>query len=386
MATDNARTNLKEAVTGKPEEGGNPVAVFSRFLDKFKPQMSLALPKHLNADRMCRLALTSFSTNPKLQKCDPKSIAGAIMTASIMGLEIGVDGQGFLVPYKTTCTFIPGWKGMADLVNRSGRATVWTGAVFEGDFFEYELGANPRCVHRPGAEDNPNKLLYAYAIGRVNGAEIPVIEVWTKEKIIRHRNKYNKVGEAHYSFRDFEMYARKIPLLQVIKYMPKSIEVMNALTVAEASEQGKSATYDNDFMTVTIGDNGDTDVPEGGSEELPPGGSGAPADAGGGGAAAGGDKAGAAAGDKAGTKGAAADAGKSSGGTAATKARQAAMAEHVVSYQQVTNKLKAAKEAGDLDALQLATDLIKSVPDATVHAELYEMAEGFKTEIEGGAQ
>lgn len=230
-------------------EKSNPVAQFSRFMDTFKPQMALALPKHLTADRMARLALTAFSTTPKLQECEARTIAASIMTASTLGLEPGVNGQGFLIPYGTTCTFVPGWKGLVDIVNRSGRATVWTGAVFDGDHFEYALGDRPFVQHRPGDEDDPSKLTHVYAIGRVNGSDWPVIEVWTMRKIWRHRDQYNKVGKKHYSFRDPEMYARKVPLLQVLKYMPSSIELSNALAASNAAENGRNATIDGNFVS-----------------------------------------------------------------------------------------------------------------------------------------
>ena len=245
--------SLKSVATGKKE---NPVASFSNFLEKFKPQMALALPKHLTADRMARLAVTAFSTTPKLQECEPKSILGAIMTASTLGLEINVDGQGFLVPYGRTCTFVPGWKGLVDLVSRSGRATVWTGAVFQGDDFDYALGDSPFIRHKPGEENDPDKLTHVYAVGRVNGSQLPVIEVWTIKKIWKHRDKYNKQGGKHYSFRDPEMYARKIPLLQVIKYMPKSIELSNAVALSNAVDEGKHAVIEGDFVTITDPDTG----------------------------------------------------------------------------------------------------------------------------------
>ena len=202
-------------------------------MEKFKPQMALALPKHLTADRMTRLALTQFSSTPKLQECEPMSIAASIMTASTLGLEPGVNGQGYLVPYYNTkkrvmqCQFIPGWKGLVDIANRSGRSTVWTGAVFQGDHFEYSLGDKPFIQHRPGDEDRPQFLTHVYAVGRVNGSDWPVIEVWTMKKIWRHRDEFNKVGNSHYSFRDQEMYARKVPLLQVLKYMPSSLSLIH---------------------------------------------------------------------------------------------------------------------------------------------------------------
>ena len=113
--------SLKAVATGTKEL--SPVAKFSNFIDKLKPQLTMALPKHMNADRMARLALTAFSTNAALQRCSPQSIAASIMTAAQLGLEPGVNGAGFLIPYKETCTFVPGWKGLIDLVSRSGRAS-----------------------------------------------------------------------------------------------------------------------------------------------------------------------------------------------------------------------------------------------------------------------
>jgi len=239
---------LKTAATGKAE---NPIATFSHFLDRLKPQMELALPKHLNGDRMARLALTAFSTSPKLQQCTQQSIAASIMTAAQLGLEPGVMGQGYLIPYKQTCTFVPGWKGLCDLVNRAGRATVWTGAVFEGDpVFDYAQGDQPFIKHKQGDEDDPAKLTHVYAVGRVKGSEWPVIEVWTAAKVRKHRDKYNRVGTDHYSFRDWEMYARKVPLLQVLKYMPSSVELSAALQVSATSDTGAAGSLGKDFVFI----------------------------------------------------------------------------------------------------------------------------------------
>lgn len=243
---------LKSAVTGKPADKSNPVASFSGFLEKFKPQMALALPKHLTPDRMARLAVTAFSTSDKLQLCDPKSIVGSIMTAATLGLEIGVDGQGFLVPYGKTCQFVPGWKGLVDLVNRSGNGTVYTGVIFADQEYTFTDGAKRDLViHNETDLEAAEDITHAYAVGWVKGATMPIIELWRVSKIKKHRDKYNKQGTKHYSFRDWEMYCRKIPLLQVLKYMPKSIELQNAIAINDAIDQGKHAAIDGDFVTVT---------------------------------------------------------------------------------------------------------------------------------------
>lgn len=242
---------LRAIATGKTAE--TPIAKFSAFMEKLKPQMALALPRHMNADRMTRLALTAFSTNADLQQCTPNSIAASIMTAAQLGLEPGVNGQGYLIPYKRACTFVPGWKGLVDLVARSGRATVWTGAVRAGDAFEYQLGDAPFCRHKPGDADDDNEFSHVYAIGRVRDASMAVIEVWTRAKVAKHLQRYNKVGDRHYAKaneNNFEMYARKVALLQVLKYMPASIELANAIDLSNAAEDGKGAVLEGDFVHV----------------------------------------------------------------------------------------------------------------------------------------
>lgn len=223
---------------------------FQGFLERMKPNLALALPKHLNSDRFARLVMTQFNSTPALRECDSTSIAASVMTAAQLGLEIGINGQGYLIPYRTKgamrCQFVPGWKGLVDLVARSGRGTVWTGAVFAGDSFDYQLGDSPYCRHKPGDEAD-GEFTHVYAIGRVRDADLPVIEVWSRKKVANHLAKYNKVGEKHYATTDetnFEMYARKAALLQVLKYMPMSIEVANAIEVTQAADAGRNVIID----------------------------------------------------------------------------------------------------------------------------------------------
>lgn len=221
---------------------------FPAMLTAWLPEIQRALPKHLSAERIARIALTAFRRNPMLGQCEPKSVFAAVIQSSQLGLEVDMLGRAYLVPYKKStktaegwkktveCQFIPGWKGLVDLMNRSGQGTVWTGAVYEGDEFDWQLGDNPFVHHKPMGEDDPSKLTHVYAIGRVKGADYPVIEVWPIAKIWRHRDRYNKVGESHYSFENQEMYARKVPLLQVLKYMPCSAELQTAMALNDAAE------------------------------------------------------------------------------------------------------------------------------------------------------
>lgn len=217
---------------------------FPGMLKAFSGEIARALPKHLNADRMTRIALTCFRQTPLLAKCEPTSVFAAVIQASQLGLEPGLNGRAYLVPYKKKdgtyeCQFIPGWKGLVELANRTGRASCWTGSAFKGDEFEFALGDTPYVKHRPGGEYDPALLQHTYAIGRIKGNDWPVIEVWTNARIMKHRDRFNKVGTSHYSYANWEMYSRKVPLLQVLKYLPSSPELETAIALNDTFESGE---------------------------------------------------------------------------------------------------------------------------------------------------
>jgi recombination protein RecT len=238
---------LKAAVTGAVATK-KPETIFDMF-KVWQGEIARALPKHMTADRVVRIATTEIRKTPMLGECTPISLFGAVITSAQMGLEIGM-GRVFLVPYRNRkkniveCQLIPGWKGLVELANRSGRSSCWTGAVFQGDKFEYRLGDSPFVNHVPMGEDDPKRLTHVYAVGRVRGSEWPVIEVWPIQKVWKHRDRYNRQGTDHYSFREQEMYARKIPLLQVLKYLPASAELEAAMMLSNAENVGQGLTLE----------------------------------------------------------------------------------------------------------------------------------------------
>ena len=268
-------TALKNVVTSsaaaeKPKD-------FPAMLTAWLPEIRRALPKHLNADRMSRIALTAFRRTPKLGECDPRSVFAAVIQASQLGLEPDTLGRSYLIPYANRkkvggqwktfmeCQFVPGWKGLVDLMNRSGQGSAWTGAVFEGDEFDYQLGDSPYLRHRPGDEHDAGRITHVYAVGRAKGSEWPVIECWTVAKVTKHRDRYNKVGERHYSYENWEMYARKVVLLQVLKYMPCSPELATTMALNDAAEIGAQSIDIKDAIEGTF-----VAVDESGAEPEPP--------------------------------------------------------------------------------------------------------------------
>lgn len=112
----------------------------------------------------------------------------------------------------------PGWRELVALANRSGEVTVWDGAVYEGDDYHVRLGSEPVIRHNPGPNfGDEDRIIATYACALPNGGGVPIVEFCTVEQIKNHRDRYNELGEEHYSFTYFEAYARKMPLLRVLK-------------------------------------------------------------------------------------------------------------------------------------------------------------------------
>src|SRR5215471_11009246 len=140
-------------------------ATFPNMLEKFKGEITRALPRHLNPDRMCRITLTEFRKNPRLAECDSRSVFAAIIVASQLGLEPGVLGQAYLVPYKNECQLIPGYQGLIDLVRRSTLVQrIEAHVVRHGDKFTYKTGLKTTLEHEPLLEGTRGALRFAYAV------------------------------------------------------------------------------------------------------------------------------------------------------------------------------------------------------------------------------
>lgn len=201
-----------------------------------KEQMRAALPAHLSPDRMVRLALTAFRTNPALSKCSPPSVMGAIMTASQLGLEPHVLGSCYLVPHGNECTLIVGYQGLLQLIRRSGEiASISARVVYDSDLFEVALESTPPFRHHPNLRrktGDPIIGVYCHAV-LTSGEHL--FEWMAKEDVeaIRNRARASKGGPWA---TDWAEMARKTVLRRAAKYLPRSVSMADALELADRAE------------------------------------------------------------------------------------------------------------------------------------------------------
>jgi len=225
------------------------------LIEGLKPQIARALPKHMEPDRLARIALTVVRQNPKLAECNPESFLGALMTCAQLGLEPGPLGHAYLVPYGNEVTFIPGYRGLIELARRSGIVRRFVGrAVHAHDEFDYEYGLFESLKHKP-ALGEPGDFTHAYAVLWVSGAD-PDFEVMNKPQIdaVRARSRASKNGPW---VSDYEEMAKKTVIRRLAKRAPMSVEFVQAVN----NDENVRTSIDIDALDVmpVVEDN---DAPE----------------------------------------------------------------------------------------------------------------------------
>ena len=226
----------------------SPINTLRDLLDKMRPQLGMALPKHVDVDRMVRICLTTVQRNPKLLECTRDSLLGCIIQCAQLGLEPdGLLGHAYLIPFNVSrkvagnwkkfleCTLIVGYKGLLKLARQSGEiASISARVVHAKDIFEYEYGLVEKLVHVPSDEEDPGALTHAYAIFRLKDGSHH-FDVMTAREINRIRDNskgYQFDKDSSPWTTSYDEMAKKTVLRRASKMSPASIEDKTAKAIA----------------------------------------------------------------------------------------------------------------------------------------------------------
>lgn len=243
---------LKQATTTTAPVAVKKQDAVGNLVDSMKAGMAAALPKHMNADRMARVVLTEMRRVPALANCEKRSLMGAIITCSQLGLEPGNSmGHAYLIPFGKEVTLVVGYRGLIDLARRSGQiVSISARAVYENDQFEYSYGLEENITHVP-AEGDRGSLRAVYAVARLKdgGVQFEVMSRLEVEKI-RAQSKAGKSGPwvSH-----FDEMAKKTVVRRLFKYLPVSIEIQRAVTLDEQADANVAQDhniYDGSYEAV----------------------------------------------------------------------------------------------------------------------------------------
>lgn len=252
---------------------GNAVIPFPKMLEQFKGEIARALPKHINPDRMARIALTAFRMSPSLAKCQPASIFAAVIQSSQLGLEVGLMGEAHLVPFGDQCQLIPGYQGLMKLARQSGLVVdIYAHEVRENDTFDVVLGLDRSLIHQPlkkngfpASDAERGEIVGFYAVAKFKDGSNTFVAMsrFDVEKIRDNSRGYQaakRYKKESLWDTDFLSMGLKTVIRRLIKFLPKSPELATAMALDAVAENGKEQgmkldeVIEGTFVPVDDGD------------------------------------------------------------------------------------------------------------------------------------
>lgn len=225
------------------------------FMESQRANLAAVLPKHVDADRMLKLALGAMRTTPKLLNCNVESLMGAVVTCSTLGLEPNTPlGHAYLIPFEnrqkgtTDVQIVFGYKGLIDLARRSGQIiSIAAHEVCQNDEFHFSYGLDEKLIHKPALTGRGEPIAF-YAVAKLVGGGY-AFEVMGRDQIeeIRDASQNYKFarekGKTVWGQHFVEM-GRKTVLRRLFKYLPVSIELATAANIDSNTEAGKAGNYE----------------------------------------------------------------------------------------------------------------------------------------------
>jgi recombination protein RecT len=208
--------------------------------DKKIKERFLEVTTEVDYNREINFAIQAIRGNDLLQKCDPQTIRSAVMNVALTGVTLNPAlQQAFLIPRSKKCCLDVSFRGLCKIALDSGSVyDIDAVPVFEGDVFEYEMGLNPRLIHKPimFSDQTAKKLIAVYAVAILHHG-IKKFVVLDKEKIDRARKsaQTDNVWKAH----EDEM-AKKTAVKLLYKLLPQTERMSTAVQVLNEHEGASS--------------------------------------------------------------------------------------------------------------------------------------------------
>ena len=236
-------------------ERGQKYEALQARLAKTADSMGATIAKSISKDQLVQFMLGAVRKNPDILDCDPQSVALAMLQIGALGLPLGPLGYIYVIPYKTELQVIVGYKGMLELIRRSGQIQrIDARCVYEADSFKVSFGLNPDLHHTPGDHDyDPKKIIGAYVVVITkDGGEY--FDWMTIREVEVARKRSRAKGGPWVT--DYDRMVRKTVIRRLFSggTVPASVEVMKVIEdeeVIEAADVGMQAFEDPPTRQLT---------------------------------------------------------------------------------------------------------------------------------------
>jgi len=223
------------------------------FLNNKQKAIMGAVPTTLRSaltwERIMQAVGQALVKSTKLQECSPDSVYRSVLEIVGKGLDIGMDGQAYLVPFKGECTALIGAQGKIELAHRSGMIDrIVCQVVYGNDTVEIDLAEGTvkhplTLAYLAKGVDDPDfrgPMLACYARIWVKGVAEPMLELMTigdfdKIKAGAAKRSGGRLSPAYTEWPS-EMFRRSC-LNRALKRAPKSRDLMEVLNRETALEE-----------------------------------------------------------------------------------------------------------------------------------------------------
>ena len=252
----------ENAIKAVPEQGN--IATISDMIMKQKSAIAMVIngsteeERKKNAERFARIAITEIRKQPQLAECSPTSFMGSLMMCAQLQLEPGPLGHAYLVPYRGECQFQVGYQGLIELAYRSGKVksiyaeVVYTKEVESGQFY-YSMGLNRTLSHNIDllGDSRGGELIAVYAVAELlDGVKSFVVLSKTEIDLAKKKSQSLAGQNPQYSpwnTSPEEMW-KKTAVKRLSKYIPKSIEMAQAIELDDVAETGDVQIFDAESL------------------------------------------------------------------------------------------------------------------------------------------
>lgn len=244
MAKDLATRVAQRAETAPATTGDKPRSIY-QLIDAQKSEIARALPKHMNPDRLARIAVTTLRQTPRLLECTSTSLLGALMLSAQLGLEPGPLGHCYFVPFwnknaewvddegrkrkgSYEVTWMIGYKGIIDLARRSGQLqSIEARPVYANDHFEFAYGLDDKLEHVPALDGDRGEIRAFYGIARFKDGGRYFV-VLSKAEVDAHRARSKSKDDGPW-VTDYVPMGCKTVIRVMAPFLPLSPELAGAI-------------------------------------------------------------------------------------------------------------------------------------------------------------
>lgn len=240
------------------------------LVTRYKDKIAQVLPRHLTPERMTQIAIFEMQRVPRLAECEPGTLVGSVLNASVLGLEIGSHlGEAYLVPFwsakrsRFECQLIPGYRGLTKLARQS-RQLVMIDAhcVFEKDKWDFRYGLEPKLEHMPARTSNAGEMIAVYAVAHLRDGGRQFVWMW-REEVEKVRAQSKSANDGPW-VTHFEEMAKKTAIRRLCKYLPMSAELGRATMLDNQAETDdvQDVGLSNQILDLTLSDTSDPEPAE----------------------------------------------------------------------------------------------------------------------------